>query len=70
MSSNNRAIQQSEAAGKKKLTAVTIGWGRGKKQFFVELEHDSRGAAILPQHVLDGLLRKAGVQHGQTYTVA
>ncbi len=69
MSSNNRIIQQAENAGKKKLTAVTIGWGTRKKQFFVELEHDGRGAAILPQRILDNLLSKAGVQRGQTYSV-
>jgi hypothetical protein len=68
--SNLRAIQQADNAGKTKLTAVTIGHGHHRRQFFVMLEHDSRGAAKLPHHVLDRLLSQAGVRHGDTYTVS
>lgn len=65
----NKAIQQADNAGKTKLTAVTIGHGGHKRQFFVMLEHDSRGAAKLPQAVLDKLLDQTGVRRGDTYTV-
>ena len=67
---NNRRIQQADLAGKTKLTAVTIGHGGHKRQFFVMLEHDSRGAAQLPQATLDKILSQAGVRRGDTYTVA
>lgn len=65
-----RDIQKAELAGKVKLTAVTIGHGNHKRQFFVELEHDSRGAAKLPHRILDKLLDQAGVRRGDTYTVS
>lgn len=67
---NNRRIQQQDQAGHTKLTAVTIGHGTHKRQFFVMLEHDARGAAKLPISVLNKLLDKAGVRRGDTYTVA
>jgi len=70
MLSDTRTIQQSENAGKTKLTAVTIGHGRHRHQFFVELEHNSRGEAILPMPILDKILDQAGVRRGDTYTVA
>jgi len=70
MLGNNKAIQQADNAGKTKLTAVTIGHGHYRRQFFVELVHNSKGEAILPQHVLDNLLTQAGVRRGQTYTVS
>jgi hypothetical protein len=66
---NNRRVQAADNAGKMKLTAVTIGHGNHKKQFFVMLEHDSRGAAKLPHNVLDKILSDAGVKRGDTYTV-
>lgn len=67
---NLRAIQQADMAGATKLTAVTIGHGGHKRQFFVMLEHDSRGAAKLPMSTLDRFLDQAGVRRGDTYTVA
>lgn len=70
MQAELKAIQQAELAGKTKLTAVTIGHGGHKRQFFVMLEHDSRGAAKLPQAVLDKILSQAGVRRGDTYTVS
>ncbi len=69
MQSPLQATQQVNNAGKKKLTAVTISANGRRRQFFVELEHDSRGAAILPQHALDKLLSKFGLRRGETYTV-
>lgn len=66
----NKAIQQADNAGKTKLTAVTIGHGSHKRQFFVMLEHDSKGAAKLPMSVLDKILSQAGVRRGDAYTVA
>ena len=66
---NIQAIQKADNAGKYKLTAVTIGHGTHKRQFFVELEHDARGAAKLPVAVLDKLLSQAGVRRGDAYTV-
>lgn len=68
--SDLRDIQKAELAGKMKLTAVTIGHGGHKRQFFVMLEHDSRGAAKLPVAVLDKILSQAGVRRGDAYTVA
>ncbi len=68
--SNNKAVQQAENAGKTKLTAVTIGHGNHRRQVFVWLEHNSKGEAILPQHILDRLLDQAGVRRGDTYTVS
>lgn len=70
MQSELKAIQKAELAGKTKLTAVTIGHAGEKKQFFVELEHDSRGAAKLPHSVLNKILNQAGVKHGEHYTVS
>jgi hypothetical protein len=66
---NNKAIQQADQAGHTKLTAVTIGHGGHKKQFFVMLEHDSKGQAKLPHSVLDKILAQANVRYGETYTV-
>jgi hypothetical protein len=66
---NNQLIQRADNAGKVKLTAVTIGHGNHKQQFFVMLEHDSRGAAKLPHATLDKILTRAGVRRGDTYTV-
>lgn len=62
-------IQQTQQAGKKKITAVTFRYRGIKKQFFIHLEHDDHGAAILPQAVLSRLLDKAGVRPGETYSV-
>ena len=67
---NNRSVQKTDNAGKTKLTAVTIGHGGHKRQFFVMLEHDAQGAAKLPIAVLDKLLSQTGVKRGDTYTVA
>jgi hypothetical protein len=57
MLSNNRTVQQAELAGKTKLTAVTIGHGNHRKQFFVMLEHDDQGRARLPLAELDKQLK-------------
>jgi hypothetical protein len=67
---NNRAIQRADQAGHTKLTAVTIGHGGRRRQFFVMLEHDERGAARLPHSVLTKILNDAGVRRGDTYTVS
>lgn len=66
---NNQDIQKADQAGHTKLTAVTIGHGNHKHQFFAMLKHNQDGSAILPQHVLNKALDEAGVQRGQTYTV-
>lgn len=66
---NNRNIQRQDSAGHTKLTAVTIGHGGHKRQFFVMLEHDERGAAKLPMVTLDKILSESGVRRGDTYTV-
>jgi hypothetical protein len=66
---NNKSVQQADQAGHVKLTAVTIGHGLHRRQFFVELEHNSRGEAILPHGVLNKILSDAGVGYGDTYTV-
>lgn len=67
---NNREIQRRDSAGHTKLTAVTIGHDGGhKRQFFVMLEHDERGAAKLPMAVLDKILSETGVRRGDAYTV-
>ena len=68
--SNIQSVQQADNAGKVKLTAVTIGHGHHRRQFFVMLEHDSKGAAKLPHHVLSRLLDQTGVRRGDTYTVS
>ena len=70
MTSNNQLIQKAELAGKTKLTAVTIGHGNHFRQFFVMLEHDSRGAAKLPPAVLEKILAEMRVRRGDTYTVS
>lgn len=67
---NNQLVQKADNAGKMKLTAVTIDHGNHRRQFFVMLEHDSRGAAKLPPTVLDKILSNAGVKRGDTYTVS
>lgn len=66
---NNQLIQKADQAGFTKLTAVTIGHGDHKKQFFVMLKHNEKGEAILPVHVLDHYLDKMNIQRGQTYSV-
>jgi hypothetical protein len=60
-------IQQTQQAGVKKMTAVSIYFRGMKKQFFMYLEHDSRGAAILPQATLNRLLEKAGLLETESY---
>ena len=64
-----RNTQQQQQAGNTKLTAVTITFRGMKQQFFAQLEHDSTGAARLPQSMLQKFLDKAGVRRGDTYTV-
>ena len=54
--SNNREVQKAELAGKTKLTAVTMGHSP-RIQFFVVLDHDSRGHAKLPHNVLTKIMR-------------
>lgn len=68
--SNNKRIQQEQQSGHTKLTAVTIGHGQRKKQFFVHLKHNEKGEAILPTRVLDKLLDEMNIMHGQAYTVS
>ena len=65
--SNNQDIQKKELAGKTKLTAVTLGHGNHRQQFFIPLTHDSRGHAILPVEVLNSAL--SGLRRGDTFTV-
>jgi hypothetical protein len=67
MLSNNKTIQQAELAGKTKLTAVTIGHGTHRKQFFAMLEHDEQGKAKLPHSTLDRAL--SGIARGTTITI-
>lgn len=68
--SDLKSIQRADLAGKTKLTAVTIGHGRNRHQFFTMLQHDSRGVAKLPAEVLNNILTQAGIQRGATITVA
>jgi hypothetical protein len=65
---NNQKIQQSELAGKTKLTAVTIRHGRHRLQFFSMVEHDSRGKAVLSQDMMNQALDRLGVRRGDTFT--
>ena len=62
----SRAIQQADLAGKTKLTAVTMGHGNHRHQFFVWLRHDSQGKAILPSDLLNRVL--GGLRRGTTIT--
>lgn len=66
---NTRLIQSKQQAGYTKLTAVTITARGVKRQFFVGLEHNSDGSAILPNSMLNKLLSEMGVQRGDTYTL-
>ena len=66
---NNQKVQQQDQAYHMKLTAVTIGHGRHKSQFFAMLPHNNKGEAVLPQALLDKHLDRLRVQRGQTYTV-
>ena len=66
MLSNNHAIQQADLAGKTKLTAVTIGHGRQRYQFFIPLRHDAMGNAILSSEALNQVLGR--VPRGTTIT--
>ena len=62
-------IQKQELAGKTKLTAVTIGHGGRRLQFFATLQHDSKGNAILPEATLNKALDTLGCRmRGQTFT--
>jgi len=65
-----KEIQQLDNANKTKLTAVTIGHGTSKLQFFIELRHDERGMAILPFSMLNTKLDKLVVRTGDTFTAA
>lgn len=67
---NNQLIQKAELAGKTKLTAVTIGYGGFKYQFFAMLKHDSKGRAVLPAETLYKILSQRGVRRGENYSVA
>lgn len=64
---NNQLTQKTELAGKTKLTAVTIGHGHDRSQFFAMLLHDSQGRAILPSQLLNQHLIR--VRRGGTFTV-
>lgn len=65
-----QATQAAELAGKTKLTAVTMGHGRQRRQFFVMLRHDNRGHAQLPTQLLNQTLDDMGCRmRGQTFTV-
>jgi hypothetical protein len=64
---NNQEIQKNDNAGKTKLTAVTIGHGTQRHQFFVRLKHDSKGKAILPSETLNQIL--SSLRRGDTFTV-
>jgi len=66
---NIQKVQQQDQAFYTKLTAVTIGHGRYKSQFFAMLPHNNKGEAVLPQALLDKHLDRLRVQRGQTYTV-
>jgi hypothetical protein len=67
---NNRLIQTNNNAGQYKLTAVTIGHGGNKKQFFFNLWHNEKGEAQLPHHLLQKALDNLHIRRGDTYTVA
>lgn len=67
---NNQQVQQRDQAFTTKLTAVTIGHGSRRIQFFAMLQHNNKGEAILPQELLNRQLDKIGCRmRGQTYTV-
>ena len=59
-------VQAQQLAGQTKLTAVSI-YSNGKKYaFFVQLLHNARGQAILPQHILD---RELGKVNARRYSI-
>ena len=67
---NSQKVQQQDQAYHMKLTAVTIGHGPRRIQFFAMLQHNDKGEAILPQDLLNRQLDKIGCRmRGQTYTV-
>ena len=70
LTGNVHELQAAQSAQPTKLTAVTIGHGKYFRQFFVMLEHNERGEAILPFVVLNRLLEQTGVRRGDTYTVS
>lgn len=61
--------QQSDLAGKTKLTLVSVSSGSFKLTFFVPLKHDSKGKAILPKGTLDMALDRLNVKRGHTFTI-
>ena len=66
---NNQRVQQQDQAHHTKLTAVTLGHGRNKVQFFAMLHHDEKGQAKLPHTLLDQQLNRIGcTMRGQTFT--
>lgn len=67
MLSNNKTVQQQDLAGKTKLTAVSIGHGTHRHQFFAMLPHDEQGKAKLPHMALDQVL--SGLRRGDTFTI-
>lgn len=66
---NNQLVQKSDNAGKTRLTAVTIGHARGKKQVFVELYHNDKGEAILPMVLLNKILSGMNIPASSGYTI-
>lgn len=67
---NNQLTQARDNAGQYKLTAVTIGHGSKKTQFFFNLWHNEKGEAKLPHHMLEKALDSLRVRRGDTYTVS
>lgn len=57
--SNNREIQKNELARKTKLTLVNVYIDRMAIPFFIQLEHNEQGNAILPYETQNQLLRAA-----------
>jgi hypothetical protein len=67
--SDARRIQAEQQAGHTKLTAVTLTATGRFKVFFVHLRYDEKGAARIPDPMLQRMLRQLNVARGETYTI-
>ena len=52
-----------------KKTLVTITARGVARTYMMDLEHDEKGQAFIPQHTLERLLEQRGIRRGETYTI-
>ena len=52
-----------------KKTLVTITARGVARTYLLDLEHDEKGRAFIPQHTLERLLEQRGIRRGETYTI-